>query len=71
MWFIRRIMRIPWVERGTNQEVLQMAGTTRELMTTVKRRQPDYLGHVLRGDGPKRDSLLGMIERKGQEADRR
>ena len=63
MWFTRRIMRIPWAERRTNQEVLQMAGTTRELMTIVKRRQFGYLGHVLKGDGP-RETLLGMIERK-------
>ena len=64
MWFIRRIMRIPWVARRTNQEVLQMAGTTRELMSIVKRRQLGYLGHVLRGDGLERDCLLGMIEGK-------
>ena len=64
MWLIRRIMRIPWVERRTNQKVLQMAGTTRELMTTVKRRQLGYLGHELRGDGLERDCLLGMIEGK-------
>ena len=57
MWFIRRIMRIPWVERKTNEEALQIAGTTRELMTTVKRRQLGYLGHVLRVDGLERDCL--------------
>ena len=62
MWFIRRMMRVPWVERRTNQEVLQMAGTTRELMIMVRRRQLGYLGHVLRGDGLERDCLLGMIE---------
>ena len=36
----------------------------RELMTTVKRRRFGYLGHVLRGDGPERETLLGMIEGK-------
>ena len=64
MWFIRRMMRVPWVERRTNEEVLRRAGVTRELMTVVKRRQLGYLGHVLRGDGMERDSLLGMIEGK-------
>uniref|UniRef100_A0A0P4W0B7 Reverse transcriptase domain-containing protein n=1 Tax=Scylla olivacea TaxID=85551 RepID=A0A0P4W0B7_SCYOL len=63
MWFIRRIMRVPWVAR-TNLEELQMASTTRELMTTVKRRQLGYLGHVLKGDGLEKDCLLGMIEEK-------
>ena len=51
MWFIRRMMRVPWEARRTNQEVLQMAGTTRELMTTVRRRQLGFIGHVLRGEG--------------------
>ena len=41
-----------------------MAGTKRELMTTVKRTQLGYLGHVLRGDCLERDCLLGMIEEK-------
>ena len=66
-WFIRRIKRIPWVERKTNQEVLQMAGVTRELMmtmATVRSRQLGYLGRVLRGDGPEGDCLLGVIEGK-------
>ena len=62
MWFIRRMMRIPWVARRTNQEVLQMAGMSRELITTVRRRQLGYLGHVLRRDGLEKDCLLGMIE---------
>ena len=62
MWFIRRMMRIPWVARRTNQEVLQMAGMSKELMTTMRRRQLGYLGHVLRRDGLERDCLLGMIE---------
>ena len=42
-----------------------MADTTRELMmATVKRRQLGYLGRVLRGCGPERDCLLGMIAGK-------
>ena len=64
MWFIRRMMRVPWVERVTNQEVLRRAGTTRELWTVVKRRQLGFLGHVLRGDGLEKDCLFGMIEGK-------
>ena len=35
IWFIRRMLRIPWTARRTNGEVLGMAGTARVLMTTI------------------------------------
>jgi hypothetical protein len=39
MWIIRRMMRVPWTLRKTNEEVLQMAGVGRELLTVIRRRQ--------------------------------
>jgi hypothetical protein len=38
MWFIKRMMRVPWTARKTNEEVLQMAGVGRELLTVIRRR---------------------------------
>ena len=29
MWFLRRMLRVPWTARRTNEEVLQMAGVSR------------------------------------------
>ena len=48
MWFLRRMLRIPWTARRTNQAVMEMAGTTRKLITAtsvvsgpcVERKQP-------------------------------
>ena len=37
--FIRRMVRIPWTVRRTNDEVLQMAGGCRELLTVLRGRQ--------------------------------
>ena len=62
LWFIRRMLRVPWTARRTNEEVLQMAGVKRELMTQIRKRQFGFLGHVLRGRGLERDCLLGMVE---------
>lgn len=62
MWFIRRMLRVPWTARRTNAEVLRMAGTSRKLVTTIRQRQLRYLGHVLRGDNLEKDCLLGTIE---------
>ena len=35
MWFIRRMMRIPWTARRMNEKVLQMARGCRELLTVI------------------------------------
>ena len=37
MWFLRRMLRIPWVDRVTNEEVLGRAGTHIQLMRTIGR----------------------------------
>ena len=62
MWFLRRMWRVPWTARRTNQEVLQMANTSRTLLTTIRKRQLKYVGHVLRGRSLEKDCLLGMVE---------
>ena len=64
MWFLRRMLRIPWTARRTNKEVLQMSGTKRELLTVIMKRELGFLGHVLRRDGLESTCLLGMIEGK-------
>ena len=62
MWFLRRIQRIPWTARVTNEEVLRRAGLERGLMKSIKRRQLQFLGHILRARGMERDCLLGRID---------
>ena len=34
MWFIRRILKISWTEKKTNEEVMSMAGYERDTSTT-------------------------------------
>ena len=48
MWFLRRMLRIPWTARKTNEEVLNEAGETRKLLTSTRRRQTKFFGHVMR-----------------------
>ena len=48
MWFLRRLMRIPWTAKKTNEEVLTEAQTTRQLMTKIRKRQAKFVGHVIR-----------------------
>lgn len=50
MWIWRKVLRIPWTDRVTNEEVLRRMNTTRQLMVTIKRRKTSYLGHILRNN---------------------
>ena len=43
MWFIRRMLRIPWTDKVTNEEVLRRAGPKRELMKVLRRDNCNFL----------------------------
>lgn len=50
MWTYRRILRIPWTDRVTNEEVIRGMGKEREIMNIIKARKLEYLGHIMRGE---------------------
>ena len=50
-WFYRRKMKIPWVDHETNEVVLRRAGTERKIMKAIRKRQMEFLGHVMRKEG--------------------
>ena len=65
MWFLRRMLRISWTDHVTNEEVLRRrAGTERNLLRTIWRRQIEFLGHVMRKEGLENLMLMGRIEGK-------
>ena len=56
------MLRIPWTARRTNEEVLRRADVKRELLKMIRKRQIRFVGTILRGNGLKKDCLLGMID---------
>ena len=48
-WYYRRMLKISWMDKVTNEEVLNRAGTELHFMKNMKRRKMEYAGHVLRG----------------------
>ena len=50
MWIWRMLMKISWTEHRSNQEVLDMVDEKRSLMNTIRQRQKNWLGHVLRSE---------------------
>ena len=64
MYIYRRILRISWVQRITNEEVLNRMRKKKELLLTIKIRKTRYIGHIMRGE--KYELLRLIIEGKVQ-----
>ncbi|GFN77205.1 RNA-directed DNA polymerase from mobile element jockey [Plakobranchus ocellatus] len=62
MWFIRRMMRISWTEKKSNELVLKEANLERSLIKTIRQRQPQFLGHMCRHKGLEHLAITGKIE---------
>lgn len=58
MWFHRKILRVPWIKKISNSQVLEIAATRRSIPDNIKKRKIKYFGHMLRG--PKYE-LIKMI----------
>ena len=48
---LRKILRVSWTAKRTNEWVLNKAGVNRELINTVKARKLAYYGHTMRKQG--------------------
>ena len=64
MWIWRRMERISWTERRTNEEILQLVEEKRSLIGTIRERQKKWIGHILRSDTLLRDIIEGRMEGK-------
>ena len=58
LWIWRRMMKVPWTEHKTNEEILKMVETERKIMDTIRSR------HILRHDWLLRITLEGQIQGK-------
>ena len=61
MWYIRRIMRISWTEKKSNQAIMEMVVYKRSLLKTVSKRQLQFCGHINRADGIEKQILSRKI----------
>ena len=71
MWTWRRMLKISWRDKITNQAVLERAGVQRELLQLISRRKHRWLGHILRGEGMLVTLLEGRMEGKATRGRRR
>ena len=62
LYAYRRMLRISWIQKITNETVLNRMRKQLEVLSTVKERKLRYLGHIMRG--PKYEILRLIIEGK-------
>jgi hypothetical protein len=64
MWCWRKMERISYTERKTNEEVLALVSETRTLLGNIKKRRWSTIGHALRHEAELHTIIEGMIEGK-------
>ena len=62
MWVYRRVLKISWTEKITNEEVLRRMGTGREIVRQFKTRELHYLEHLIRHNSSHIQLIEGKIE---------
>ena len=64
MWCYRSMLKINWIDRITNEEVLERIGERRTLWKSQRKRRGRMMGHTLRHGGLHRDILEGEVRKK-------
>ena len=70
LWYWRRLLRVPWTERRSNQSILKEISPEYALEGLMLKLKLQYLGHLMRRpDSFEKTLLLGNIEsrRRGQQ----
>ena len=49
-WCVRRMLKIKWTDRLTNNEVFRRVNYQTQLINNIKKRCVGYFGHIMRGD---------------------
>ena len=61
------MLKISWIAKRTNVEVMEEAGLTRSLVNRIRKQQATFVGHMLRRKGLEHLVITGKIEgRRGR-----
>ena len=73
LWCWRRLLRVPWTERRSNQSILREISPEYSLEELMQKLKLQYFGHLMRrADWLEKTLMLGKIEggRRGQQRTR-
>ena len=72
LWYWRRLLRVPWTERRSNQSILKEISPGRSLEGLMLKLKLQYFGHLMqRSDSFEKILMLGKIERRKRSAQQR
>ncbi|GFR76719.1 retrovirus-related Pol polyprotein LINE-1 [Elysia marginata] len=61
IWFPRRMLKILWAAKKTNERVLQEAQSKRSLLDKIRKRQATFFGHIMRQEKLENLMITGMM----------
>ena len=61
LWCYRRLLRESWIDRRTNELVLQRIGESKRVLNSRTKRKLRFLGTVARSDRLSKDILSGKV----------
>ena len=68
LWCWRRLLRVPWTERRSNQSILKKFSPGCSLVGLMLKLKLQYFGHLIRrGDSLEKTPMLEKIEREGDD----
>ena len=70
LWFWRRLLRVPWTARRSNQSILKEINPEYSLEGLMLKLKLQYFGHLVqRADSLEKNMMLGKIEAKRKRDD--
>ena len=71
LWCWRRLLRVPWIERRSNQSILKEINPDYSLEELTLKLKLQYFGHLMRRDDSLEKTLmLGKTEDRRRRGDR-
>ena len=71
LWCWRRLLRVPWTARRSNQSVLKDINLEYSLEGLMLKLKLQYFGHLMqRADSLEKTTMLGKIESRRRRANR-
>jgi len=71
LWCWRRLLRVPWTARRSNQSILKEISPEYSLEGLMLKLKPQYSGHLMRRtDSLEKTLMLGKIEERRRRGDR-
>ena len=71
LWCWRRLLRVPWTTRRSNQSILQEINPVYSLEGLMLKQKLQYFGHLMQKASPLEKTLMLERSRVGEEGDDR